>query len=121
MDELIARWQKLADQPKEEIAAQFNDEARSLFAEFLMNGLGGAGPQGIEWASAEEFAERVLDLRSNEKAWSRHLGDTLLRAQDLSDDGQVERAKQELISFRDTCPWILFADIAATQLENMGD
>lgn len=34
MDELIARWRKLADQPKEEIAAQFNDEARSLSQNF---------------------------------------------------------------------------------------
>ena len=121
MDELIERWHKFAGQSKEEIAAQFNDESRSLFAEFFTKGLGDTSPQGAKWASAEEFAERVLDLRSNEKAWSRHLGDALLRAQDLADDGQVEKAKQELISFRDTCPWIFFADIAETQLQNMSD
>jgi hypothetical protein len=121
MDVLVDRWHKFAGQSKEEIAAQFNDESRSLFAEFVTKGLGETAPQGAKWASAEEFAERVLDLRSNEKAWSRHLGDALLRAQDYADDGQVQQAKQELISFRDSCPWIFFADIAETQLENMSD
>lgn len=121
MDELIERWHNFAAQSKEQIAAQFNDETRSLFAEFFTKGLGDIGPQGAKWASAEEFAERVLDLRSNERAWSRHLGDAILRAQDLVDDGQMEKAKQELTTFRDTCPWIFFAEIAETQLRNMSD
>lgn len=72
IDELIERWHEFSEQSKEEIAAQFNDDSRILFAEFFTKGLGDTGPQGAEWASAEEFAERVLNLRSNEKAWSRH-------------------------------------------------
>jgi hypothetical protein len=121
MDELIERWHKFAGHSKEEIAAQFNEESRSLFAEIFTKGLGDTCPQGAKWASAEEFAKRVLDLRSNERAWSRHLGESILRAQHLADDGQVEKAKQELTVFRDTCPWIFFADIAEAQLQNMSD
>ncbi|TDS70551.1 hypothetical protein EDF71_12926 [Comamonas sp. JUb58] len=121
MDELIERWHQFAGQSKEEIAAQFNEESRSLLAEFFTKGLGETGQQAAKWASAEAFAECVLELRSNEKAWSRHLGNALLQAQDFADDGQVQKAKQALIAFRDTCPWVFFADIAQTQLDNMSD
>jgi hypothetical protein len=37
---------------------------------------------GGTFGSADEFAQHVLDLRANEKTWSRHLGEVLLKAQD---------------------------------------
>lgn len=121
MRELIERWHKFAAQSKEEIAAQFNDESRALFADFFTKSFEDTGPQGAPWASAEEFAQYVLELRANEKAWSRHLGDSILRAHDLMEEGRIDDAEQELRKFRDICPWLFFADVAETQLQNLRD
>lgn len=121
IDELIGRWHAFAGQSKDEIAAQFNDESQGLFAEIVTKGLGDSSRGSERFASAEEFAQCVLDLRGNEKAWSRHLGDVLLKAQGQFDSGHVEDAKETLRSFRTACPWGFFAEIAATQLENFGE
>lgn len=121
MRELIARWHTFAAQSKEEIAAQFNDESLSLFAEFFTKSFEDTGLQGAPWTSADEFAQYVLELRANEKAWSRRLGDTIIRAIDLMEEGRRDDAEQELRNFRDICPWLFFADIAETQLQNLSD
>ncbi|MGH1508635.1 hypothetical protein [Ralstonia solanacearum] len=120
MDELIERWHAFSGQSKEEIAAQFSDESQLLFAEVLTTGLGNTSRGGEKFASADEFAQYVLDLRANEKAWSRHLGEVLLKAQERFDGGYVEDAKETLRRFRAECPWRSFAEIAETQLENFG-
>lgn len=119
MHELIERWHKFAAQSKEEIAAQFNDETRSLFAEFYTKSFNDASLQGARWASAEEFAQYVLEFRANERDWSRQLGDTLLRANDLIEEGRKDDAMHELRTFRDICPWLFLADVAETQLRNL--
>jgi len=121
MRELIGRWHQFAAQSKEEIAAQFNDETRSLFAEFFTKSFDDTGLQGARWASADEFARYVLELRANERAWSRYLGDTILRAHDLMEEGRLDEAKQELRTFRDICPWLFFAGLAETQLQSLHD
>ena len=119
-DALIEKWHAFAGQSKDEIAAQFSDESRLLFAEVLVKCLGDTGRRGAKFASAEEFAQYVLDLRGNEKAWSRQLGGVLLKAQEQFDGGHSEDAKETLRSFRTACPWRFFAEIANTQLENFG-
>lgn len=119
MHELIERWHKFAGQSKEEIAAQFNDETRALFAEFFTKSFHDTGPKGARWASADEFARYVLELRANERAWSRYLGDTILRAHDLMEEGRLDEARQELRAFQDICPWIFFAGVAETQLQSL--
>ncbi len=120
MDELIERWHAFAGQSEEEIAAQFSDESRLLFAEVLTKGLVNTSRGGEKFASANEFAQYVLDLRANERAWSKHLGEVLLEAQERFDGGRAEDAKETLHRFRAACPWRPFAEIAETQLENFG-
>lgn len=121
MDELIGRWHAFAAQPKQEIAAQFDDEARALFAEISAKGLGNTNSGEIHFASADEFAECVLDLRSNEKAWGNHLGNLLLKAQYRRDSGDIQGAMEILTGFRDTCPWQFLVEVADTALQNIGD
>lgn len=120
MDELIERWHVFAGQSKEAIAAQFSDESQSLFAGVLIKGLVDTNQGNEVFASADEFAQCVLDLRNSERAWSRHLGEVLLETHVQFDDGHVEEARETLRRFRSECPWRLFVDIAETQLENFG-
>ena len=119
MDELIDRWHAFSAQPKHEIAAQFDEKARTLFAEISEKGLGDANASAIHFASADEFAASVLDLRSNEKAWTNRLGNVLLKAQNRVDSGDVTGAKEILINFRDTCPWHFLREVAYTEFENI--
>lgn len=119
-DELIERWHAFAGQPKEKIAEQFGDETQLLFAEVMTKCFGDSSQDGEKFNSADEFAGYVLDLRSNEKAWSKHLGEVLLKAQEQFDGGRVEDAKQTLRTFRAACPWRCFSEIALTQLQNFG-
>lgn len=120
MDELIEKWHAFAGQSRENISAQFSDESKSLFAEVMAKGLGDTSQGGEKFASPDEFAQYVLDLRANEKAWSRHLGEVLLKAQEQFNSGHSGDAKETLRSFLATCPWRPFAEIAQTQLENTG-
>ncbi|MEO8249980.1 MAG: hypothetical protein ABI589_11475 [Burkholderiales bacterium] len=78
-------------------------------------------PNGAKFVSADEFAQCVLDLRANEKSRSRHLGEVLLKAQDQSNCGHADDAKEILRNFRATCPWRYFPEIADTQLWNVDD
>lgn len=118
MDDLIEH--AFAGQSREDIAAQFSDESQLLFAEVMTKGLGDTSQGGEKFASADEFAQYVLDLRGNEKAWSRHLGEVLLKAQEQFDGGHAEDAKETLRNFHAACPWRPFAEIAQTQLDNFG-
>ena len=105
VDELIEKWHTFAGQSRKDIAAQFSDESLSLFAEVMSKGLGDTSQGGEKFGSAEEFVQYVLDLRGNEKAWSRHLGEVLLKAQEQFDGGYAADAKETLRSFGLTCPW----------------
>lgn len=118
-DELIGRWHAFAAQPKEDIAAQFSDTSCSLFAEIVTKSLRETSSGNARFASSDEFAQCVLDLRSNERAWSRYLGDVLLKAQDELDSGRAAQAKAILSNFQAICPWHSFAEIAETQLQNI--
>lgn len=121
MDELIGRWHALAGLSRDQIAAQFNDENLKLFADVVTQGLGDTSHGAEKFASADEFAQHVLDLRGNERAWSRHLGEVLLKAQDQFDGGNAEEARKTLQSFRAACPWRCFVEIAETELEKFGN
>jgi len=118
MDELIGTWHAFAEQSVDEIAAQYGDPSRTLVTRVVREGLG--DPTPFAFSSAEEFAKYVVDLRGNERDWSRRLGDTLLKAQEQVDAGNSVEAKGTLRDFRTTCPWRFLAEIAETQLQNMG-
>jgi len=119
-EQLIEKWHVFAGQSREEIAAQFSDESRVLFAEVVTKVMGDTSRGSGKFVSADEFAQYVLDLRGNERAWSKHLGEVLLKAQEQFDADQIEDAKETLRSFHANCPWRFFAEIAKTQLENFG-
>jgi len=116
-DDLIERWHAFAAQSKEAISTQYSDESRALFAEVITQQLGQTSNSNEKFASAEEFAQLVADLRSNEKAWSRHLGDVILKAHDQRDAGDMVGAREMLSSFRASCPWRMFAEITDNMLD----
>ncbi|NWK44630.1 hypothetical protein [Ralstonia pickettii] len=118
--ELIERWHVFAGQTKEAIADQFNDASQALLREVVNTCLADTTLDGEVFASADEFAQCVLDLRKNEKAWSRALGELLLKTYEQFDAGLADEAKESLRQFRGDCPWRLFADIADTQVHNFG-
>lgn len=116
-DELIERWHAFSAQPQEAIAAQYSDESRALFAEVFTQQLGQTSNGGEKFASADEFAHFVVDLRSNEKSWSRRLGDVILQARVQQDAGDAAGARETLNSFRVSCPWGMFSEIAREMLD----
>lgn len=117
MDELLDRWHAFSSQPVDEIAAQYDDAGRALLARVVREGLGDAKP--FAFGSAQEFAKYIVELRSNEKDWSRCLGDALLKSQEQLDGGLVAEAKATLGNFRAACPWRFFSEIAEIQLQNI--
>jgi hypothetical protein len=118
MDELIEKWHMFAGQPMDVIAGRFDSEGTALVAQVVQECL--RQPIAAEFDSAAEFAEYVVDLRGNERAWSRRLGEVILQAQDLLNMGRDSEAKKTLSDFCAECPWRFFAEIASTQLENIG-
>lgn len=120
MEELVERWHAFAGQTKEAIAAQFDDASQALLREVVTTCLVDTSVEGDVFASADEFAQCVLDLRKNEKAWSRALGELLLKTREQFDAGLADEAKESLRQFRGDCPWRLFAEIADTQVHNFG-
>ena len=120
MEERIERWHAFAGQSKEAIAGQFNDANQTLLREVVTTCLVDTTLDDKVFASADEFAQCVLDLRKNEKAWSRALGELLLKTHEQFDAGLADEAKESLRRFRGDCPWRLFAEIADTQIHNFG-
>lgn len=120
MEELIDRWHAFAGQAKEAIAAQFDDASQALLREVVTTCLVDTTLDGDVFASADEFSQCVLDLRKNESAWSRALGELLLKTHEQFDAGFADEAKGSLRRFRGDCPWRLFAEIADTQVHNFG-
>lgn len=114
---MIERWHTFAEQSVESIAAQYNDKNIELLTQIVRDGLNESGP--LQFDSPGEFAQYVVDIRTNERAWSRRLGNTILRAQDQLASGKTVEARETLSGFSATCPWDFFSEIARTQLENI--
>jgi len=115
-DLLIGEWHEFADQRPEEIEGRFASDGRELLGRILREAIGGA-PVG-DFSSSSEFAQYVIDLRANERAWSRHLGDAIVAAQSWLDQGNPEAAEQVFDEFETECPWQMFVDIARIQRLN---
>ena len=113
-EELIARWHSLAGQDKIAIACAFGDESLALLKAMLEQALNNSDdlPATMD---ADEFAEIVFDLRENERAWSRRLGDTIINADDLDRQGERNKAILSLEEFGRICPWRFFAEIAVVE------
>lgn len=118
MDELMGRWHRLSEQSRESVAAMYNDEGRFLLESLRLQALGEKEPACF--ASAEEFAEYVVGLRANEKAWSNRLGQVLLQSDELVTQKRPQEAQQVFRDFIEECPWRPFWKIAETQLKNIG-
>jgi hypothetical protein len=116
MDELSGRWHVFADQSLEVIALNYNEHGIGLINEVLTRNL--AHTEATQFESASEFAQYVIDLRKNEQAWSRYLGDTIIRAQALIDAKNSSQAIAVLTNFISICPWHHFTEIAKVQKQN---
>lgn len=120
LDILIGEWHELTDQSPEMIESRFTSGGKALLERVLVEAMGSASAG--EFSSSSEFAQYVADLRANERAWSRHLGDVILAAQNWLNQGSPEAAKKVFDEFEIKCPWRMFVDIVRTQrLNTLGD
>jgi hypothetical protein len=109
-DKLMGRWHDFAEQPIEVIEREFTRSSRMLLGRVLREALGYA--EAGKFPSAAEFAKYVVELRENERNWSRRLGDVILQAQGQLEGGDIVAAKKTFEEFETTCPWRFFVDIA---------
>ncbi|MFN9471987.1 hypothetical protein [Acidovorax sp.] len=65
-----------------------------------------------------EFADAVLRLRQNDRAWNRSLMEALIRADDLVKEQNLPQAVATLRSFSSICPWRLYAEVALNQVDS---
>jgi hypothetical protein len=116
LDLLTSEWHELADQSPEVIDGRFTLDGQAIVDRVLREVMG-ISPT-VEISSSSEFVQYVLDLRSNERAWSVHLGDVILAAQQWLDQGDAKQAKKIFDEFEANCPWKVFVDIARDQRSN---
>jgi hypothetical protein len=106
-------FHRLADLGAEQIAARYSPESLARLKAHMALFLDGAELPVI-WTPAQ-FAETVLDLRSNETDWNRATMWAIIRADDLMLAGQTEEAVQVLLAFAASCPWVSFREAAENQ------
>jgi hypothetical protein len=114
-DELIGRWHELADHANDNDngMAHFNQSNKALVAEVRKICLGDT--EDVDFNLAQDFLQYVIELRQNEKSWSRRLGEVMIRAQDQLDAGNPTGARTTFDEFETQCPWINFLEIAKDQ------
>ena len=116
MDELIEKWHSFADQSLDEIAQNFNAEGLTLLDDVLHEILGRTDAAQYDTASA--FAKFVVDLRENERAWSRSLVAAIIQAHELFGNGDPHGSESKLFAFVSVCPWRNFVEVADVQRQN---
>jgi hypothetical protein len=115
LDILIGLWHEMTDQGPEAIEGRFASDGMALLERVLSQEMGASAG---DFPSASDFARYVLDLRENERAWSRQLGSVILAAQSWLDSGDTVAAERVFQEFEANCPWKMFVEIARTQREN---
>lgn len=113
----IGWFHQLAELDRDEIARRCSPENLARLQDHLALCLQGAEPPGI--MEPAQFAETVLDLRSNERDWNRATMAAIIRADDLMLAGQTEEAVQVLLAFAASCPWTLFRETAKNQADQL--
>jgi hypothetical protein len=115
LDAIMDQWHALADllANQNNADAHFNDANMKLVNKIHQLCLADDDLEKFE--SAVSFAEHVVDLRKNEKAWSRRLGDVMIRAQDLLDSNEKSSARKIFDEFQNQCPWTQFREHAENQ------
>lgn len=113
LDALIGRWHNLADLVAGSNEDHFSDANEALVAEIRLKCL--ADKDMDKFESSKVFTQYVTELRRNEKAWSRRLGEVILLAQDLVDSGDKIGAGSTFEKFEASCPWVNFVDISKDQ------
>ena len=98
---------------RDEIARLWTPEIERRLIDHVALCLTGVEMPGVR--APEQFAEMVLDLRSNEGDWNRATMAAIVRADDLVLAGQTEEAVQVLHAFASSSPWVLFREVALDQ------
>jgi hypothetical protein len=117
LDILIEQWHALAERAKDNDERHYSKDNRELVAAFRRACLADNGAD--EFETSKEFCEYVVELRLNEKAWSRQLGEVMLQAQDLIEKGDTDAARTAFDKFQAQCPWVQFIEHAKNQRFSM--
>ena len=109
-------FHEFAKQSTDQIALQASEANRALFERFATSSLPDHRP--AEGQSPEEFARTVHELRENERPWNRALMSALIKSDDLYKSKDWKSGISPLESFAESCPWVLFQEVARDQASN---
>ncbi len=109
-------FHSLAEMDRDQLEESFTEDnvhaVSDLVAHFLV---------GCELPSdltAAPFADFVYELRENERAWSRQLGETIIAAEDKLQANDMAGAVAILDDYITLCPWAPYRETAETEKEN---
>ena len=115
LDDLVDRWHDLAALDRHSLTAVFGSDSIALLRSIVQSVLG--QPVFLEPQDAGQFSDFVLQLRDSEREWSRKLGDSIVRAAHLSEEGEKTDAAKHLADFICSCPWRTFRGFAGIEQE----
>ena len=114
---LIGLLHELATLDQGELQSRFDLRCFGKMQDLVRHWIkGGEVPAQL---SKLEFSDWVYALRSNEREWSRRLGETILAAEDLVALGEVLPAISTFESFIELCPWLPFTEIAHAEIRRL--
>ena len=117
IEALIGSLHELAALDDGELQARFDLQCFAKMQDLVRECVkGGEVPAQL---SKSEFSDWVYSLRSNEREWSRSLGETILTAEDLVAIGKIEPAISTFNSFIELCPWLPFIEIAKAEVRRL--
>ena len=100
----------LANHDHREIARRCSPESLERLRGHLALCLNGHPEPGD--LTPQQFAEVVLDLRTNERDWERAWMAAAVKADDRMLAGQTEEAVHALNAFAQDCPWQVYREAA---------
>lgn len=111
MHESLLGWMhRLAKLTHEDLANQFDPAALKKLKIFVKRCL--VDQEVPANLSANDFAIWIYELKTSEVDWSCALGSTILRAEELTANGDPNGATQLLENFSEQCSWIPMKEIA---------
>lgn len=114
---LLGLLHDLAELDRDELESRFNAGLFTKVQELVRRCVkGGEVPSSLDKA---EFVDWVYALRSNEREWSRHLGDVILAVEEKSALGDTPSAIADMESFISGCPWLPFSEIAHVEMRRL--
>jgi hypothetical protein len=116
-EELFGLFHELAELAPDELNHRWDDQTFFKVRSLVEQAYG--EPSYPESLDAKGISDWLKGLRSNERDWSRHLGDLILASETAVTVGEIQQARETLAEFAVACPWHPYRKIALNQLQSM--